>query len=139
MQKSTKDNETEEGSLKQESLASDSDSPSICLETNSEKGSPVRELGDEPSPGAVDPQAANSGIKKGGLSFKSTVFPDDFASSDETTAKADQSRRTAWKTTYFGSPRRATTDDEVRRPSASYRDFISGETKSFRKYKSTVE
>ena len=107
MQKSTKDDEAEEGSLKQESLASDSDSPSICLETNSEKGSPVRELGDEPSPGAVDPQAAN--------------------------------RRTAWKTTYFGRPRRATTENEDRRPSASYQDFISGETKSFRKYKSTVE
>jgi len=154
MQKSTKDDEAEEGSLKQESLASDLDSPSICLETNNEKGSPVRELGDELPPGAVDHQAANSGIKKSGLSVKSTVFPDDFASSDETTAKAEHqrrsvllrdgratspSRRTAWMTTYVGNPRRATTDNEVRRPSASYKDFISGETKSFRKYKSTVD
>ena len=154
MQKSTKDDEAEEGSLKQESLASDLDSPSICLETNNEKGSPVRELGDEPPPGAVDHQAANSGIKKSGLSVKSTVFPDDFASSDETTAKAEHqrrsvllrdgratgpSRRTTWMSTYVGNPRRATTDNEVRRRSASYQDFISGNTKSFRKYKSTVE
>ena len=262
MQKSTKYNDAKEGSLKQEGLASDSNSPSTCLETNTtnKTGSPAREPVDESPPGAINPQAANSGIKESGLSIKSTVFLNDFAlhdretevsgnrsslrstssldisfnasrrnanvcsskpvsfsgetkaeaeerrsavlrnsrsaasllrrgglcgrwlptptppapvgvftasfnaspkqvdvqsgSSDKTTAKAEHHRRsallrdcqatgpswrTAWKTTYVGSPPRATTDNEVRRPSASYQDFLSGSTNLFRKYKNTVE